>query len=71
MWYERAGFQTMNFSHERSIRESLQEYGRGIAGGLIFALPLLYTMELWNAAFTISPEKLLLYFGFTFSILLL
>ncbi len=71
MWYECAGFQTMNFSHERSIRESLQEYGRGIAGGLIFALPLLYTMELWNAAFTISPEKLLLYFGFTFSILLL
>jgi len=61
----------MNFSHERSVSESLREYGRGIAGGLIFALPLLFTMELWDAALITSPEKLGLYLAVTFCLLLL
>jgi putative integral membrane protein (TIGR02587 family) len=42
-----------------SLRESLQEYGRGIAGGLIFSMPLLYTMEMWWSGFTIPPNRLL------------
>jgi len=37
----------IRFSHHRSTAESLQEYGRGIAGGLMFSIPLLYTMEVW------------------------
>jgi hypothetical protein len=33
----------------RSTGESLREYGRGVAGGLLFSLPLLYTVEVWHA----------------------
>lgn len=43
----------------RSIDESLHEYGRGIAGGLLFSLPLLYTMEVWWAGFIIPPLRML------------
>jgi putative integral membrane protein (TIGR02587 family) len=45
-------------SNERSISKSLQEYGRGIAGGILFSLPLLYTMEVWWAGFSIHPWRL-------------
>jgi putative integral membrane protein (TIGR02587 family) len=52
-----------------SHAESLREYGRGLAGGLIFSLPLLYTMEVWWAGFIARPERLLLYLGFIFLLL--
>jgi putative integral membrane protein (TIGR02587 family) len=45
-------------SSRRSIGESLNEYGRGIAGGLIFSMPLLYTMEVWELGETSSPLRL-------------
>lgn len=45
-----------NKSH-RSVVQSLQEYGRGIAGGLLFSLPLLYTMEMWQAGITMHPIR--------------
>lgn len=45
----------------RSTRESLREYGRGLAGGLLFSLPLLYTMEVWHAGFTMPPHRQLVY----------
>jgi putative integral membrane protein (TIGR02587 family) len=45
-------------SSQRSIGESLNEYGRGIAGGLIFSMPLLYTMEVWELGETSSPLRL-------------
>ncbi|NLT71107.1 MAG: DUF2391 family protein [Verrucomicrobiaceae bacterium] len=61
----------MRVSHESTVRQSLREYGRGVAGGLIFALPLLFTMEIWDAALMISPEHLLLYLAATFCLLLL
>ena len=54
----------------RPVRESLEEYGRGVAGGLLFSLPLLYTMEVWWAGFLIEPATLLLYMGMTFLLLL-
>ena len=38
--------------------ESLREYGRGIAGGLLFSLPLLYTMEIWWAGLSARPLHL-------------
>ncbi len=44
---------------QRSIGQSLQEYGRGIIGGLIFSLPLFYTGELWDRGATIGPQHLL------------
>lgn len=46
----------------KSINRSLKEYGRGITGGLLFSVPMLYTMELWWAGFIADPVPLMLYF---------
>ncbi|MCY1030949.1 DUF2391 family protein [Corallococcus sp. BB11-1] len=56
--------------HRRPVRESLREYGRGIAGGLLFSLPLLYTMEVWWAGFTSHPLSVLGYLVGTYVLLL-
>jgi putative integral membrane protein (TIGR02587 family) len=53
-----------------TIAESLREYGRGLAGGLIFSLPLLYTMEVWWAGFIARPERMLVYLAAIFFLLL-
>ncbi len=55
----------------RAISRSLQEYGRGVAGGLLFSLPLLYTMEVWWAGFLARPPRLLAYFLAGFLLLFL
>jgi putative integral membrane protein (TIGR02587 family) len=55
---------------ERSVARSLQEYGRGVAGGLMFSLPLLYTMEVWWTGFIAHPWRLLAYVVTTFLLLL-
>lgn len=55
----------------RPVEKSLREYARGIAGGLIFSLPLLYTMEVWWAGFVVHPLRLALYVTVTFGLLLL
>lgn len=55
---------------ERTNSESLEEYGRGVAGGLIFSLPLLYTMEVWWAGSIAHPYRLLVYILATFVLLL-
>lgn len=54
----------------RSIPQSLREYGRGVAGGLLFSLPLLYTMEMWWTGFIAQSWHLLLYVVVTFVVLL-
>ncbi|RYG21959.1 DUF2391 family protein [bacterium] len=54
-----------------SIRDSAREYGRGVVGGLIFSLPLLYTMEVWQTGFVASPGRLLVGLVATFGLLLL
>ena len=53
-----------------SIAGSLREYGRGLAGGLIFSLPLLYTMEVWWAGFIARPGRMLIYLLAVFLLLL-
>lgn len=53
-----------------TIQQSLREYGRGLAGGLIFSLPLLYTMEVWWAGHIARPERLIAMLAFTFVLLL-
>lgn len=53
-----------------SIAGSLREYGRGVAGGLIFSLPLLYTMEVWWAGFIARPGRMLVYLLAVFLLLL-
>ncbi len=55
---------------KRSLTLSLQEYLRGITGGLLFSLPLLYTMEVWWAGFISHPLRLLIYVLVTFTLLL-
>lgn len=60
----------MNFSHSRSVLQSAREYGRGIAGGLMFSLPLLYTMEVWWTGFILHPARILLYILGTFILLI-
>lgn len=57
--------------HAPSPAESLREYARGIAGGLLFSLPMLYTMEVWWTGFTASPERLLIGLASTYALLLL
>lgn len=57
-------------AEERAVAKSLQEYGRGVAGGLLFSLPLLYTMEVWWAGFITHPYRLLAYVVATFLLLL-
>ena len=54
----------------RTVSQSLREYGRGVAGGLLFSLPLLYTMEVWWAGFTSHPWRLAAYVVATFALLL-
>jgi putative integral membrane protein (TIGR02587 family) len=54
----------------RTVRRSVQEYARGVAGGLLFSLPLLYTMEVWWAGFTAHPWRLAIYVAATFLLLL-
>lgn len=53
-----------------SVAGSLREYGRGLAGGLIFSLPLLYTMEVWWAGFIARPGRMLVYLLAVFLLLL-
>lgn len=52
------------------VANSLREYARGIAGGLMFSLPLLYTMEVWWAGFVSEPMRLVLYVAAVFVLLL-
>lgn len=48
-------------STARALDQTLREYARGVAGGLLFSLPLLYTMEVWWAGFIARPFRLLVY----------
>ncbi len=59
------------FSHSRTVRQSLHEYGRGVAGGLMFSVPLLYTQEMWQSGFALEPWRILLFGAATFGLLLL
>jgi putative integral membrane protein (TIGR02587 family) len=52
------------------VSKSIREYARGMAGGLMFSLPLLYTMEVWWAGFVAEPLRLILYVAATFVLLL-
>lgn len=55
---------------ERKVSQSLKEYARGIVGGLLFSFPLLYTMEVWWAGFSVSPLQLIVLMAVTFLLLL-
>jgi putative integral membrane protein (TIGR02587 family) len=52
------------------ISVSIQEYARGAAGGLLFSLPLLYTMEMWEVSAMATSFRLLAGLAGTFVLLL-
>lgn len=56
-------------AEESSYGRSLREYARGVVGGLLFSLPLIYTMEVWWAGFVAHPSHLLLYLATGFILL--
>ncbi len=60
----------MSSSSGPTVVQSLREYSRGVAGGLMFSLPLLYTMEVWQTGFLAGPLRLLIFCGATFVLLL-
>ncbi len=60
----------MGDQSRQSVLESLREYGRGIAGGLMFSLPLLYTMEVWWTGYWASPARVMICMACTFVLLL-
>lgn len=51
--------------------DTLRAYARGVAGGLLFGTPLLFTMEMWWLGFALSPERLLIALGGNFLVLLI
>ena len=58
-------------SARSAIAGSLREYARGLAGGLLFSLPMLYTMEMWWSGFLASPWRLLAGLAVAFGLLIL
>lgn len=54
----------------RPVRKSLQEYARGVGGGLLFSLPLFYTMEMWAIGAGASPLRLAAFVVGTFALLI-
>jgi len=52
-------------------KDSLKAYARGLAGGVLFGTPLLFTMEMWWLGFSLPPEMLLATLAANFSVLLI
>ena len=46
-------------AYTRPIPETLKGYARGVAGGLIFSIAPLYTMELWWQGYSTPPLRML------------
>ena len=66
----KAGAKSVPPAHP-AVSESLREYARGLAGGLLFSLPMLYTMEIWWTGFLASPLRLMAGLAATFGLLIL
>lgn len=56
---------------QSSVRETAKSYARGVAGGLLVAMPLLATMEMWWLGFYINPWKLILFLLLNFGVLVI
>lgn len=56
-------------SAEPSLTEFARTLGRAFAGALIFALPMLMTMEMWWLGFTLEPWRLALLLAVTLPLL--
>ncbi|WP_412069671.1 DUF2391 family protein [Rubrivirga sp. IMCC43871] len=54
---------------QRSLSQTLKGYGRGLVGGLLFALAPLYTSEVWWQSFIAEPRVLIVATLVTFGLL--
>ena len=54
---------------QRSWQDTARAFARGVAGGLLVAMPLLMTMEMWWLGFAMPAPKLLLFLGVNFGVL--
>lgn len=52
-------------------KDTVRSYARGIAGGLLFGMPLIFTMEMWWLGLALAPEQLILALIANFGILLI
>jgi putative integral membrane protein (TIGR02587 family) len=52
-------------------RQEFNNLVRGISGGFLFGIPLLYTMEVWWIGSSVEPLRLLIAIALTFTIVLL
>jgi putative integral membrane protein (TIGR02587 family) len=52
-------------------RQELNDLIRGVSGGFLFGIPLLYTMEVWWIGSSVGPLRLLIAIALTFSIVFL
>lgn len=53
-----------------TLSQSLRDYSRAAAGGLVIGMPLLFTMEIWSHAFLLPWWKLLLLLAVAFVLVL-
>ena len=56
-------------SSTRPLSETLKQYGRSVAGGLLFAVASIYTMEIWWQGYTTPPYVVLVTFLGTLALL--
>ena len=54
-----------------ALRTELTDVVRGICGGMLFGIPLLYTMEVWWVGATTSPTAMLAVLAVSFAIVVL
>jgi putative integral membrane protein (TIGR02587 family) len=58
-------------SSQNVWRQELNDLIRGISGGFLFGIPLLYTMEVWWIGSSVKPIRLLIAIAITFTIVFL
>jgi putative integral membrane protein (TIGR02587 family) len=52
-------------------RDELNDLVKGVSGGFLFGIPLLYTMEVWWIGSSVKPPRLLIAIALTFGIVFL
>lgn len=60
MWFGRPGAPPTASAEAESDRKFLVGLARAAAGAIVFALPMLMTMEMWSIGFYIDPWRLIL-----------
>ncbi|VXD15782.1 conserved membrane hypothetical protein [Planktothrix serta PCC 8927] len=63
--------QANSSSHSKSWILEFQELVRGISGGFLFGIPLLYTMEVWQIGSFTEPPLMLTLLGITYFVVFL